>query len=252
IAGVPVDVVDMQGALARLRAAIRGSGLFHVSTINLDFLVRAQRDSEVRRIFREAHLNVADGAPVVWLCRLLGAEMPGRVAGADLVPALLAEAAEADAGVFLLGGEHGAAAAAAARLNERIPGVRIVGAYEPPRAAIEDMDNEEILARIAKARPGVLLVALGHPKQERWIDLHRDRLDVAVAIGVGQVFDLIAGRVSRAPRWMQDSGLEWLYRATQEPRRLLSRYVVDAMWLLPLTLRTLGARFAMGVTAALF
>jgi N-acetylglucosaminyldiphosphoundecaprenol N-acetyl-beta-D-mannosaminyltransferase len=170
--------------------------------------------------------------------------MPGRVAGADLVPALLAEAAQSNGRVFLLGGEGGVAMAAAARLSERYPGLVVAGTYEPPRASVDAMDNGEILARIAAAAPDLLLVALGHPKQERWIDLHRDQLQVSVAIGVGCVFDLIAGRASRAPRWMQDAGLEWLYRVAREPGRLVGRYLTDAAWLIPITAMALRSRLA--------
>jgi exopolysaccharide biosynthesis WecB/TagA/CpsF family protein len=244
IAGVPVDTVDMAAAISRVRTALVGGRLFQVSTINLDFVVRAQHDPEVRRIFERSDLNIADGAPVVWLGRLLGAEMPGRVAGADLVPALLAESAQAHARVFLLGGEGGVAAIAGARLRELYPGLVVAGTYEPPRAAVEDMNNGEILALIDEAKPDLLLVALGHPKQEHWIDLHRERLPVSVAIGVGCVFDLLAGRSRRAPRWMQDVGLEWAYRIGREPRRLFGRYIKDAVWLVPITMTALRSRLA--------
>jgi exopolysaccharide biosynthesis WecB/TagA/CpsF family protein len=244
IAGVPVDPVDLPTALARIVAAIGGSKPFQVSTINLDFVVRAQREEGVRNIFHRSDLNVADGAPVVWLGRLLGASIPGRVAGADLVPALLQEAAKSGARIFLLGGEDGVAQAAAIRLRQLNPGLVIAGTFEPPRAAVEDMDNIDILARIAQARPDVLLVAFGHPKQERWIDLHRDQLHVSVAIGVGCVLDIVAGRSHRAPRWMQQAGLEWAYRVGREPRRLFRRYATDAAWLLPIVARTLRSRVA--------
>lgn len=244
IAGVPVDTVDLPGALSTLRAAIGGKRLFQVSTINLDFVVRAQRDPDLRGIFERSDLNLADGTPVVWLARLLGAEVPARVAGADLVPALMAEAAQTGATVFLLGGEGGVANAAAARYSELYPGLRIAGTYEPPRTSVEQMDNDQILARIEAAQPDVLLVAFGNPKQEQWIDLHRQRLQVKVAIGVGCVFDLVAGRSVRAPRWMQGAGLEWLYRVWREPRRLARRYANDAIWLLPIAARTLRSRLA--------
>lgn len=244
IAGVPIDPVDMAAAISKLRAAMGGQRLFQVSTINLDFMVRAQSDPEVRRIFRRSDLNLADGAPVVWLGRLSGAKIPCRVAGADLVPALLEEAARTGARVFFLGGEDGAALAAATRLAERYPSLVVAGTYEPPRAAIDDMNNAEILSRIAEAQPDLLLVALGHPKQERWIDLHREQLPVSVAIGVGCVLDLIAGRRRRAPRWMQEIGLEWAYRLAHEPRRLFARYFIDAAWLLPITARALRSRIS--------
>ena len=244
IAGVPVDTVDMPAALFRLRTAIAGGRLMQVSTINLDFVVRAQSDPEVRRIFQRSDLNIADGAPVVWLARLLGAQMLGRVAGADLVPALLGESARLGASVFLLGGESGVALAAAARLLELYPGLVVAGTYEPPRAAVEDMNNAEILARIEESKADVLLVAFGHPKQEKWIDLHREVLPVSIAIGVGCVFDLIAGRSRRAPRWMQNAGLEWAYRLASEPRRLVGRYMRDAVWLVPITAGVLRSRLA--------
>ena len=249
IAGVPVDTVDMSGALDRLRTAIQGDRLFQVATINLDFEVRAQDDLRVRGIFERRDRNLADGAPVVWLGRLLGAEIPARVAGADLVPALLAESARTGARVFLLGGEGGVAEAAAMRYYELYPGLQIAGTFEPPRASVDQMDNDEILARIEAAHADVLLVAFGNPKQEQWIDLHRDRLHVKVAIGVGCVLDLVAGRSRRAPRWMQDAGLEWLYRLSREPRRLFGRYLKDAIWLVPLAAHTVRARMASGALA---
>jgi exopolysaccharide biosynthesis WecB/TagA/CpsF family protein len=232
----------MSEAMSRLRAAIGGPKLFQVSTINLDFVVHAQSDPQIRTIFQRSDLNVADGTPVVWLGRLLGTRVPERVAGADLVPAFVGVAAEVGARVFLLGGEGGVAAEAAARLTARYPALVVAGTYDPPRASVEDMNNAEILARIEEARPDVLLVALGHPKQERWIDLNRDHLPVSVAIGVGCVLDLIAGRTQRAPRWMQKVGLEWAYRLVQEPRRLVGRYVTDAIWLVPIVATSLRGR----------
>ena len=244
VVGVPIDPIDMTAALARLRDVMTGGRLFQVSTINLDFMVRAQSDPEVRRIFQRSDLNLADGAPVVWLGRLLGAAVPERVAGADLVPALMAQAAEVGARVFFLGGEGGVAEQAARKMEELNPGLVVAGFYEPPRAAVEDMNSPEILARIREARADILLVAFGHPKQERWIDLNRAELPVSVAIGVGCVFDLIAGRSGRAPAWMQAVGLEWAYRLAGDPRRLFGRYATDAAWLLPITARALRARLS--------
>ena len=249
LGGVPIDSVDAQTALSRVCNAIGSGRIFQVSTINLDFLVRAQTDPEVRRIFHESDLNVADGQPIVWLSRLLGARIPERVAGADLVPALIEQAAARAARVFLLGGEGGVVDLAAERLHQLHPALIVAGTYEPPRAPIDEMDNAAILALINQARPDVLLVALGHPKQERWIDLHRDSLPPMVTIGVGCVLDIIAGKSKRAPGWMQKAGLEWLYRLAQEPTRLLARYATDAAWLVPIALRTLGSRLTARRTA---
>jgi len=247
IADVPVDPVGMDEALDRICSAIGRGRLFQVSTINLDFMVRARTDVRIMRIFRRSDLNLADGAPVVALGRLLGARIPGRVAGADVVPALMPRLAELGARVFLLGGENGVAARAAAILSEQFPGLQVAGVYEPARCAVEEMDGEAIGALIAEARADVLLVALGHPKQERFIEAYREMLPVSVAMGVGCVFDLIAGESRRAPAWMQAAGLEWAFRLFQEPGRLLRRYVTDAAWLIPITATVLRERLASGL-----
>jgi N-acetylglucosaminyldiphosphoundecaprenol N-acetyl-beta-D-mannosaminyltransferase len=244
VAGVSIDAVTRLGALERIRAALGSRKLFQVATINLDFLVRAQIDPEVREIFGRTSLNVADGAPVVWLSRLLDGAVRERVAGADLVPEICEMAAGTGSPVFLLGGEDGAAVAAAAVLLERYPGLTIAGCLEPPHRPVADMDLESMAAEINGSGADILFVAFGHPKQEKWIDLNRERLEVSVAMGVGCAFDLLAGRRRRAPGWMQQSGMEWLFRVAQEPRRLIGRYAVDATWLLRLTTSTLLRRLA--------
>jgi 1,2-diacylglycerol 3-beta-glucosyltransferase len=233
VGGVPVDRLDMNATLARLDLAIRERRQTQVATVNVDFLVGAQRDAELRAVLAASEINVADGAPVVWLSRLLGRPVPERVAGTDLVPRVAAEAARQGYGVFLLGGEGGAAAAAARRLTREHEGLRVTGWLEPPRGPLEELSRPEILAAVNQAQPDVLLVAFGNPKQELWIAQNRHLLPgVSVLIGVGCVFDLLAGRARRAPEWMQRSGLEWLHRLAGEPRRLARRYLNDGAWLL--------------------
>jgi N-acetylglucosaminyldiphosphoundecaprenol N-acetyl-beta-D-mannosaminyltransferase len=244
IAGIPIDWIDMTEAISRIIAAARARDFFQVSTVNLDFLVQAHRDPEVETILERNALNIADGAPVVWLGRLLAAPSAHRVAGADLVPLLIEAAGREGIRVFLLGGENGVAEAAAQRLRLKHPGLQ-VEAHEPPLASLDDMDDETIFRRLDAADPHILLVAFGHPKQEKWIHRNRDRLPM-VAIGVGSCLDLIAGQVSRAPSWMQRVGLEWSYRFVHEPGRLARRYAKDAAWLVgvlfPMTLRQRFAR----------
>jgi 1,2-diacylglycerol 3-beta-glucosyltransferase len=243
IGGVPIDRVDMGGALDRIGRALDGGERLQVATVNLDFLVRAQRHPELRAVLARSELNVADGAPVVWVSRLVGRPVPTRVAGADLVPLVVEAAARRGASVFLLGGEGGAAADAARRLVRDHPELAVAGWYEPPRAGLDEMDGDAIVAMIERSGARVLLVALGNPKQELWIARHRERLTpVSVAIGVGCVFDLWAGRARRAPRWMQRSGLEWLHRLLSEPRRLAGRYATDATWLVVLAGRAVLQR----------
>jgi exopolysaccharide biosynthesis WecB/TagA/CpsF family protein len=243
IGGVPLDRVDMAEALRRLHDAVEQRRQVQVATVNLDFLVTAQRNSEFRGLLSSCELNVADGKPVVWLSKLLGHSLPQRVPGSDLVPLLVSQAARSGARVFLLGGEAGVGEAAARRLAADNPGLQLAGWLEPPRASLEAMASEWILEIVNRSRPDILLVALGNPKQEFWIARHRHLLpEVSVLIGVGCVFDLLAGRLSRAPLWMQRTGLEWLHRLWAEPRRLAGRYLGDAAWLLLASTRILMSR----------
>jgi N-acetylglucosaminyldiphosphoundecaprenol N-acetyl-beta-D-mannosaminyltransferase len=241
LGGVPIDSVDLDQVVDRAMEAVADGAFVQICTVNLDFLVNARRDPATHAVLRRSELNLADGTPVVWLGRLLGCRLPGRVAGSDLVPRLAASAAAAGAGIFFLGGEGGSAAVAAERLAARCPGLVVAGVHEPARAALDDLDDLDIVRRLEESGADILLVALGHPKQDKWIARNRARLPVSVAVGVGCTFDLIAGRRTRAPHWMQRTGLEWLFRLLHEPRRLGLRYVVDGWSLLsvfvPMTVR---------------
>jgi len=227
ILGIPIDDLNTAEALERLEEFIR-SGRFHqVATANTDFLIKAHEDPELQTILRAADLVVPDGMPVVMASRWLRAGLRERVTGADLVPALAKLAAAQGYTIFMLGARPEVAAWAKERLESACPGLRIVGCVSPPLASIVEMDNEALLAQIESAKPDILLVAFGNPKQEKWIHMHRHRLHVPVCIGVGGTFDFIAGVVPRAPEWMQRSGLEWLHRLSQNPRRLWKRYGSD-------------------------
>ncbi len=232
VCGVPIDPVDRAQAVDRILASVGSGSVLQVCTVNLQFLVTARRRPEVRRALGDAGLNLADGAPVTWLARLLGRPLPGRVAGADLVPALAARSAQTGARLFLLGGRDGAAVDAAAALRREHPDLIVCGIHEPPFASVAEMDDAALLSRVEEAAADILLVGFGHPKQDLWIAAHRDMLPVSVAIGVGGTFDLLAGRLRRAPRWARRSGLEWCFRLAQEPRRLALRYAACATWLI--------------------
>lgn len=230
ILGVPIDNLTMEEALARCDAFVavgRATGKTHqIATVNADFVVNSLHDPELQRILQEADLATADGMPLVWGSRLLGGELPGRVTGADLVPALAERAAHKGYSVYFLGAREGIAAKAASILQHRNPGLKVAGVYSPPPASLLDMDRE-VFERVKAARPDILLVAFGNPKQEKWIRMHAPELQVPIAIGIGGTLDMIVGVTKRAPRWMQRVGLEWLYRLAQEPRRLLRRYLHD-------------------------
>ena len=231
LSGVPVDNVLMDEALARIEDMIREGGFHQVATANVDFLVHAKDDPEYRRTLCMCDLVVADGMPIVWASGLFGAPLSGRVAGSDMVPLLVNLSAEKGYTIFLLGATPEVIAAAERKMQIDSPGVRIVGRMSPPIRPLDQFDNEPILAEIERARPDILLVAFGSPKQEKWINRNRQRLNVPVCIGIGGTLDFMAGTVRRAPMWMQNSGLEWVFRMSVDPQRLIPRYFADAVWM---------------------
>lgn len=232
ILGVSVDNLTMEEVLATVEVSIAEGGFHQIATANVDFLIKSIRDEELYETLASCDLVLADGMPLVWASHLLGVGLKERVAGSDLVPQLARLSARRGYRIFLLGADEKSSSGAAAWMEKNFPGVSIAGRYCPQHQALEEMDHEEILSRIDAARPDILLVAFGNPKQEKWLAMHRQRLEVPVCVGVGASFDFLSGKVSRAPVWMQQSGTEWLYRVIQEPTRLAKRYAGNAMGLL--------------------
>jgi N-acetylglucosaminyldiphosphoundecaprenol N-acetyl-beta-D-mannosaminyltransferase len=227
ILGVPFDNVTTLEAIELIQSMVASRKPHYLITANVDFLVQAREDVELRRIFFDAHLVLCDGTPLVWASRLLGNPLPERVAGADLVPLLMSLAAREKYRVFFLGATPDAAKQAVARLEATYPGIIIAGHHSPPFAKLMEMDHDDIKQRILGAKPDLLFVCFGCPKQEKWIAMHYRDLGVPVAVGVGGTLDFLSGQLKRAPRWMQSSGTEWLFRLAQEPRRLFGRYARD-------------------------
>lgn len=239
-AGVPIDDVTLEDAVERcceLVEAGRATGGTHqVTTVNVEFVLTARRDPSVRRILQWADLAVPDGMPIVWASHLLGTRIRQRVAGADLVPALASCAARRGYRLYLFGSAPGVAERAATLLSAEHPGAVVVGAGGTTFTDVADMDPSA-LADIVAAKPDIVCVALGHPKQERWIDAYREQVGAPVLVGVGGSLDFLVGGKRRAPSWMQRSGLEWLHRAVTEPRRLGRRYARDLLRFPSLVLR---------------
>lgn len=234
--GMRVDALRMSEAVGRLLewSAAADGPCRYVVTPNVDHAVMFQEHAELRRAYAGASLVLADGWPVVWASRLLRRPAPERVPGSDLVPALF-EAAGQRGGlsVYLLGAGPGVGQRAQANIQRRWPAVRVVGVDSPPLGFERDeQENAAILRRIAAARPEVLVVGLGAPKQELWVARHHRQLAARVALCVGATIDFLAGEKPRAPRWMRRVGLEWLHRLASEPRRLARRYARDA-WIFP-------------------
>lgn len=240
--GIAFDNVTMDEATARIDKLVRHGGPSMVVTPNVDHVMRLQGDMEYARLVEEADLVLADGQPIVWATRLLGKPLKERVAGSDLVPKLCAHAARRGLRVFFLGGAPGAAAAAEARLREQFPTLKSVGIHCPAYGFEQDPDrNREAVETVRRAKPDILFVGLGSPKQEKWIAAHMHEYQVPVSIGVGISFSFIAGHVKRAPLWMQKASLEWLHRLICEPTRLWKRYLVRG----PRFLAVLASEFAM-------
>ena len=200
-------------------------------TANLHHAMVMHEQPELAAMNQRAAFLVADGTPLVWASRWLGTPLPERVAGSDLIYDLAARAAEVGYRLFLLGGPPGVAEEAARRLVSKYPGLRIVGTACPPFRELAPEEHRELVSRIREAKPDLLIVALGTPKGEQWIDRHLEELGVPVCVQVGASLDFVAGRVRRAPGWMQRAGLEWLYRMVLEPGRLAPRYFRNALFL---------------------
>jgi len=201
-----------------------------VITPNLDILRRYARDSSFDYLAGKADLVVADGMPVVWASYLKGTPLPGRVAGANLVSQLAARAAAGGKSLFLLGGDHGTAEASAEVLQGRHPDLRIAGTLCPPMGFERDARQmRQIRDVLLRARPDIVYVALGSPKQEWLIYEMRRYLPSTWWLGIGISFSFLSGRLRRAPEWMQSHGLEWAYRLYQDPHRLAKRYLVNGI-----------------------
>ena len=224
VMGLPLANVTADEAVDQIENLILSGGTHQVATANLDFWLNSLNDVHLHRIIAGCSLVLPDGMPLVWISRLLGKPLKERVSGADLVPQLAQLSAKKGYGIYLLGGKPGVAERATKVLAEMYPGVNIVGHHAPPLADLERMDHGDALDRIRAAKPDILLVAFGNPKQEKWIRMHAKRSGVPVSIGIGGSMDMLVGDVQRAPVWMQRSGLEWLGRCLQEPARLFPRY----------------------------
>lgn len=244
LAGVRLDAVNGVSPDDLLKSMLSASSLQHIITANANYIREAAREPEVRQAFEDAALVVPDGMPVVWAARIYGLPVARRITGHDLTDALARLSASGGPRLFLLGGAPGVGERAAANLESRHPGVQIAGTYSPPMCGypVPAEEDRRMVDAVRSARADALLVALGCPKQDLWIASHRQELDVSVAIGVGCVFDVLAGEVSRAPRWLQSTGMEWVYRLYQEPRRLSTRYARDAAFVFPLFLRSAASR----------
>ena len=229
--GVPISPVTMDEAIDRAEAMIDDREAGYLVSANLNFAMIHAGDREVRRVTREASLVLVDGMPLVWASRRMSRPLPERVAGSDLIFELCALAALRGFGVFLLGGGPGVVQEAAASLEDRYPGLRIVGTETPPFGPMSEADESAMLGRIRDSGAEILFAAFSQPRGELWMAEHHRETGAFVNVQAGAAMDFAAGRVLRAPGWMRKVGLEWAFRLWLEPRRLTRRYARNAAFL---------------------
>jgi N-acetylglucosaminyldiphosphoundecaprenol N-acetyl-beta-D-mannosaminyltransferase len=224
--GCQVDNLSMEETLNTVEGFIASGQPHQHVVVNVDKLVKARDDAELRNIINNCALINADGMPVVWASRLLGKPLKERVAGVDLFEALMQRSAEKGWRVYLLGAREEIVSRVKQIYEIRFPNLQFAGyrnGYWKPE------EESAVVDQITLARADILFVAISSPKKEQFLGAYQARMRIPFAMGVGGTFDVAAGKVKRAPRWMQRSGLEWFYRFLQEPRRMFRRYFIDDM-----------------------
>lgn len=222
--GCPVDNLSMEETLETVESFIRSGKPHQHAVVNVDKLVKANRNAELRRILNDCALINADGMPVVWASRLLGKPLKERVTGVDLFESLMRRAAKKGWRVFLLGAQEEVVAKVKSIYEKKYSGL-IVAGYR--NGYWRHDEEEDVVQQIKAAQPDILFVAITSPMKENFLGRYQAEMKIPFAMGVGGTFDVAAGKVKRAPVWMQKTGLEWFYRFLQEPRRLFKRYFVE-------------------------
>jgi N-acetylglucosaminyldiphosphoundecaprenol N-acetyl-beta-D-mannosaminyltransferase len=225
VLGVPLALADYERTMDWIDDTIAAGGRATLSAAAVHLVMVAQEDEATREAVSDVSLVVPDGQPLVWALRALGHEQATRVYGPDLMAKYCARAATTGARMYLYGGRNqGALVELALKLRRRHPGLQIVGGYSPPFRPLTDEERDWVVDDINRSKADVVWVGTGQPKQEIWMREMRPVLDAPMLIGVGAAFDFHAGLVPQAPTWMQNLGLEWVFRLSKEPRRLWRRY----------------------------
>ncbi len=223
-----IDNLTMEETLQAVDQLIQENKSTYVVTPNVDHIVQLETSEELRAVYNNASLILTDGKPLLWIAKWYGTPIKEKISGSDLFPLLCDMAAKKGYKMFFLGAAEGIAAKAAENLAKRYKGLNVVGTYSPP-FGFENNEEEmnKIKVMIRKAEPHILIVGLGCPKQEKFMYHHCKELQVPISFGLGASLDFEAGNVKRAPKWMSNHGLEWLFRITQDPKRMIKRYLVD-------------------------
>lgn len=223
-----IDNLTMEEALQTIDSLICRNKNSYVVTPNVDHIVQLEYDQELQAAYREADLILTDGKPLIWISKWYKTPIKEKISGSDLFPQLCKLAAEKRYRMYFLGAAEGIAEKAAKNLIKRFPQLQVVGTYSPPVGFEKNKaELRKIKEQIQDSKPHILIVALGCPKQEKFIFYNHKKLGVPLSLGLGASLDFEAGNIKRAPKWMANHGLEWLFRITQDPRRMAKRYLID-------------------------
>lgn len=223
-----VNNIGMDEAVDEICRLVDEKKKSYVVAVNTDVIIKIENDEYLKKISDEADLTLLDGKPLIWISKWLKRPVKEKISGSDFVPKLCQVAAEKGYTIYIIGGMDGVADSARANLEKDFKDIKIVGTYSPPLGF--DSNEEELSSinlKISSAAPDIVIACFGCPKQEKWIYENYRKYDASVSICAGATVDFLAGNVKRAPKWMSDHGLEWLYRFMQEPRRLFKRYFID-------------------------
>lgn len=243
VLGVKVSHLNQQLVRARILRALDTGERGYVCVTGVHGVSEAQDDPEFKEILNSALLNTPDGMPLVWAGKLYGLKKMDRVYGPDTMLNICKAGVKRKTKHFFYGGKEGVADLLKEKLQERIPGLQVVGTYCPPFRPLNDEEETVLKHRIIETEPDIIWVGLSTPKQERFMAEYLPKLDTQLMFGVGAAFDFHTGLVPQAPKWMQNSGLEWVYRLCKEPRRLWWRYLKNnPLFILRISLQLIGAR----------
>ncbi len=232
VLGVSINAITIKGTLSKIQQWIETGERHYVSVCTVHTVMECQMNPSMRRAVNGAGMATPDGMPLVWLAKMRNQEPVERVYGPDLMLALCKLSDKLGYRHYFYGGTAGVPEQLAANLKNRFPDLAVAGTYSPPFRPLSDEEDKVVIENINNSKADIVWVGLGTPKQDLWMASHRQSLDAAVLIGVGAAFDFHTGKVRQAPRWMQNSGLEWLFRLFMEPRRLWKRYLLYNPWFL--------------------
>ncbi|GMV78691.1 MAG: beta-1,4-N-acetyl- mannosaminyltransferase [Chitinophagaceae bacterium] len=238
ICQVGISNINLPETIEYFNKIIQLNQKIRVCVTPVNCILWARTNAHLQKVYNTADLTLCDGVPILWAAKFLGTSLKGRVTGLDLLPQFIEYAADKNIKMFFLGAKEGVAQSLKDWAEKKYPKIQIGEVYSPPFAEkFSEEENEKMIQLINDYKPNILWVSLTAPKQDYWIYENFDKLNVNIAIGVGGAFEVTAGIIKRSPVWMQKSGLEWLYRFINEPRRMFRRYFIEAPKFIPLIIQ---------------